>query len=136
MAFREILMDSIRPVWSKTIWSDSTLVQYILRPIYSSKEHSWPVKEYMLWRHQKMILSQPEGFGHFKEGLMALARRLGDDHRFFGGDEPSLLDACVGADLILIPFFLPASHPLHQAFMQIHTLYDYTLHLMQYLSAQ
>lgn len=132
LAYSDILRADIRPTWVQAIWSDETLFTNVLQPLYLARTQSWPVRTFLVGRHRRRILGAHQPSEGYRDGLEALARRLGDA-KFFGGDQPSALDACLGADLLLIPFLLPASHRLHREFTEQHALHDYSLQLLEFL---
>jgi glutathione S-transferase len=75
--------------------------------------------------------SEKSVLDRFNKALNAASEQLGDG-KYFGGEKPGLLDALIGPDLLLIPFYLPASHHLHQEFSLHHNLYDYSIHMLEH----
>lgn len=132
--YSDLITSSLRPVWMNAMWAEDTIRDFILIPLYASKSHCWLVRQYLLWRYRQSSARSPHTllYDQYINALGTISRRLGE-RRYFGGDAPSALDACIGADLVLIPFFLPASHFLHKAFMEHHNLYEYSLHLLEYI---
>jgi hypothetical protein len=132
--YSDLVGTSLRPAWMGAMWAEETIREFILVPLYASKSHCWPVRQFLLWRHRQANVSwaPTKLYDGYISALGTISRRLGEK-QFFGGDQPSALDACIGADLVLIPFFLPASHFLHRQFMEHHNLYEYSLHLLEYI---
>lgn len=134
--YHSIMHDFIRPVWMKAIWTDPTISACITEPLYTSKDHSLLLQKFFLWRHKRALVisdPSPDEITSFHDAARMISKRLDESGKFFGGDRPSMLDACVGADLALIPFYLPASHPLHKAFVDHHNLFDYSLRLLEFM---
>lgn len=132
-AYDDLITQSLRPVWTRAMWAEDNIRNFILSPLYTSKSHCWPVRKYLFWRYCRMNVRGPAKlYDSYTEALAKISQKLGEK-KYFGGEEPSVLDACIGADLILIPFFLPASHFLHKQFMDHHNLYEYSLHLLEYV---
>lgn len=135
--YTRLVHKHVRPAWLAAVWADPAIYKYVLRPIYTT-DYSLPVRELLIWRMRARMTAfrlDDAREREFVASLQALAERLGDD-RLFGGDRLSELDACVGPDLMLIPYFLPSTHSLHQTFSQFHNLYDYSIHLLHHYTKQ
>lgn len=125
---------AVQPVWMSEIWSDRSIYRYILSPLYSP-EYCPMVRGFLMWHRRWRTTSYPisdESLVCFDDALTRLAERLGDQ-KYFGGESVCALDALLGPNLLLIPFYLPASHPLHQIFSRHYNLYDYSIHMLEYL---
>lgn len=133
-----LVNDFVRPVLMSAIWSEPAIYEYILKPLYKPS-YCKPVRELLMWKKHwsltSLCISNRSILDSFHHALNVAAERLGDA-KYFSGERPGLLDALIGPDLLLIPFYLPASHHLHQEFSHHHNLYDYSIQMLDYFRHQ
>lgn len=129
-----LVKEKIRPIWASAVWSEPAIYEHILKPLYATP-YCMPVRELLIWKKQRGLVNgarlTKESMQEFDLALERLEEVLDEKH-FFGGDKLNALDALLGPDLMLIPFFLAASHQLHHIFSQHHYLHDYSLRLLEY----
>ncbi len=131
--FRVIVEERLRPIWTAAIWADPAIFKYILRPIYQTPK-CFLVQEYLIQKRRFSITwkgHSEDDYDKFRVALEELSETLGEE-MYFDGSQVGELDALVGPDLMFIPFYLPASHRLHQIYSEFHNLYDYSIHLLHH----
>lgn len=133
---RKLVSKDIRPLWMAQVWSEPAIFEYILKPLYAPT-YCHPIRELLIWKRQRSLSSSARitdaSLEAFDNALSHFEEMLGDARFFGGADRVNVVDALVGPDLMFIPFYLPASHRLHQVFSQHHNLYDYAMHMLEYL---
>jgi len=127
----------IRPIFQASIWSHAAIRENVLNNLYIDNQYCFVVRRWLqaksIWRHTLNFKLDKETESAFATALRILSERLGEETRYFGGDEMSWLDACIAPDLVLLPFFLPVTHKLHQLLTEHNNLYDYAMNMFREL---
>lgn len=127
----------IRPIFQASMWSHEAIRENLLTNLYVDNQYCFIVRR---WLQAKTIRGHTLNFKLDKEkesafatALRIFSERLGEETRYFGGDEMSWLDACIAPYLVLLPFFLPVTHKLHQLLTEHNNLYDYAMNMFREL---